>query len=51
LYVSYLSSRRIRGAGWVNGADNCTVAYRGIVSNPDGRLNSIGFRLARSSGN
>ena len=45
------SNRRIRGGSWSNYADSATVAYRDYSSNPDGRYGSIGFRLARSSGN
>ena len=45
------SNRRIRGGSWGNTADFCTVADRGSSGGPDGRFNSIGFRLARNSGN
>jgi formylglycine-generating enzyme required for sulfatase activity len=49
--VAFASYRRIRGGGWSNFADNCTVAYRDNTYYPDDRNLSIGFRLARSSGN
>ena len=49
--VAYTSYRRIRGGSWRSDADDSTVAYRGISSYPVNRLNNIGFRLARSSGN
>jgi formylglycine-generating enzyme required for sulfatase activity len=44
-------SKCIRGGSWDYSADYCTVAYRGIITGPDDRSNSVGFRLARSSGN
>jgi formylglycine-generating enzyme required for sulfatase activity len=49
--VAYTSNRRIRGGCWNNSADACTVAYRDYSSDPDDRYDSVGFRLARSSGN
>jgi len=51
LYVSYSSSRRIRGGSWYDFADNCAVAYRDSGSSPGNRSGNFGFRLARSSGN
>jgi formylglycine-generating enzyme required for sulfatase activity len=44
-------SKRIRGGSWSGSADDCTVAYRAIISSPDDCGDHIGFRLARSSGN
>jgi formylglycine-generating enzyme required for sulfatase activity len=49
--VVYTSNRRFRGGGWPYYADNCAVASRDYGSYPDYRNSSIGFRLARSSGN
>ena len=49
--VAYTSSRRIRGGSWISDAGYCTVAYRDYSYYPDYRDDSIGFRLARSSGN
>jgi formylglycine-generating enzyme required for sulfatase activity len=48
--VASTSYHRIRGGGWFNFADICTVADRGGKS-PDSREFGFGFRLARSSGN
>ncbi len=49
--VEYSSLRRFRGGSWSNDADGCTVAYRFSMNYPDFRYDSLGFRLARSSGN
>jgi formylglycine-generating enzyme required for sulfatase activity len=43
--------KRPRGGSWNDDAGRCTVAYRYDYDNPDPRNSSIGFRLARSSGN
>ena len=48
--VAYTILRRIRGGSWQNDDDYAAVAYR-VYSLPDYRVNRIGFRLARSSGN
>jgi hypothetical protein len=40
-----------RGGSWISDAGYCTVAYRDYSYYPDYRDDSIGFRLARSSGN
>ena len=45
------SNRRIRGGSCHAAADYATVAYRGLIYYPDFRDHSVGFRLARSSGN
>jgi hypothetical protein len=47
----YYSDRRLRGGSWSYGADFCTVATRGSSAGPGHRGSSVGFRLARSSGN
>jgi formylglycine-generating enzyme required for sulfatase activity len=44
------SHRRVRGGGWDNNAGAAAVAPRDS-DGPDDRNGSIGFRLARSSGN
>ena len=49
--VAYTSNRRIRGGSWGDGAGYCAVANRDYDSYPGTRYFSIGFRLARSSGN
>lgn len=41
------ASRVLRGGSWLNGPADVRVAYR-RRSTPDGRYNSIGFRLARA---
>ena len=38
----------IRGGSWFNYSDDCRSAYRDR-SSPDGRSNSLGFRVLRSS--
>ena len=43
--------RRYRGGSWAYYAEQCTVAARDYLRNPVNRVNFIGFRLARSSGN
>jgi formylglycine-generating enzyme len=43
------SYRHPRGGSWVNGADGCTVSLR-YYGGPGYRSSSVGFRLARSSG-
>lgn len=48
---SVSSDRRFRGGSWLNGAVYCSVADRDYGYGPDNRVNSIGLRLARSSGN
>jgi formylglycine-generating enzyme required for sulfatase activity len=49
--VAYQTSlRRIRGGVWNGNADICAVAVLDRAIGPDGRQNSVGFRLARSSG-
>ena len=50
--TSEVTYRRIRGGSWSKDAYSASVAYRGIsILGQDARLNSFGFRLARSSGN
>jgi len=49
--VAYTSYRRIRGGSWDPIAVFCPVAGRDNFSDSDYRYSSIGFRLARSSGN
>jgi formylglycine-generating enzyme required for sulfatase activity len=45
------SRRRIRGGGWISSAGYAAVAGRDRYISPDIRNDSLGFRLARSSGN
>jgi formylglycine-generating enzyme required for sulfatase activity len=42
--------RRLRGGSWFIHAVDAQVAFRDISNNPGNRDNSLGFRLARSSG-
>jgi formylglycine-generating enzyme len=49
--VAFTSDRRIRGGGWGSIAAFCPVAYHDSYVIPDGRTDTLGFRLARSSGN
>ena len=43
-------NRVIRGGGWGNGADGCTVANRYIINPKDGNRHGLsGFRVALSS--
>jgi formylglycine-generating enzyme required for sulfatase activity len=49
--VYYESDRRIRGGNWLNGLDECAVAYRhGYGFWIDARFEDVGFRLARGLG-
>ncbi len=50
LYSSGSAIRRFRGGGWYCYADVATVSGRDDYGNPGYRFNSIGFRLACSSG-
>jgi sulfatase modifying factor 1 len=43
--------RRFRGGSCINLADYCIVAFRDNLGYPSNRLDCIGFRLARISGN
>ena len=45
------SYRHFRGGGWIDNADDCTVAKCDHYDDSDNRYYGIGFRLARSSGN
>ena len=50
--VAYTSYRCSRGGSWDFDVDDAAVANRFLSSSgPDYRINNIGFRLARSSGN
>ena len=50
--VAYTDARRFRGGSWFYGAGYAAVTSRDDSSgSPDDRRPSIGFRLARSSGN
>jgi formylglycine-generating enzyme required for sulfatase activity len=48
---AYNSSRRIRGGGWKNRSDFAAFASRDFIMSENDRSGSVGFRLARSSGN
>ena len=45
------SIRRYRGGSWYNGAEQSAVVSRYSFDAPNYRFRSLGFRLARSSGN
>jgi formylglycine-generating enzyme len=44
------AGQALRGGSWYDSADRCIVSRRGFL-NREQRLSTIGFRLARSSGN
>jgi formylglycine-generating enzyme required for sulfatase activity len=44
------SFRRSRGGSWIGHADYAAVAHRGLTGSPVYSSNTIGFRMARSSG-